>query len=114
VYLLPDRNLGLAVLTNQESGNAFEAITYFIVDHYLQPPKTDWLAAYQAVQARALKTLADAERRSAAKRNEESSPSLLLSAYAGRYNDAWYGRHRGHACGRSTLVALHEDADTVW
>jgi CubicO group peptidase (beta-lactamase class C family) len=91
VYLLPDANLGVAVLTNQESGEAFDAITYFIVDHYLHAPKTDWLSAYQAAQARTLANIADQEKKAVQARNSASRPSLPLASYAGTYRDAWYG-----------------------
>src|SRR5205085_5784900 len=33
--MIPDQRLGVVVLTNQESGEAFNAITYHVIDHYL-------------------------------------------------------------------------------
>ena len=33
--MIPDLNVGVAVLTNQESTPAFDAITFRILDHYL-------------------------------------------------------------------------------
>jgi hypothetical protein len=89
--LVPDAGLGISVLTNQESGEAFDAITYFIVDHYVQAPRTDWLAAYQAVHQRNLDDVASAERKAAQGRNAASQPSLPLPRYTGMYADPWYG-----------------------
>jgi len=91
VTLVPDLGLGVAVLTNQESGEAFSAITWGIVDHYLGAPGTDWIDAYQKVLARERKETAEAVNKAAASRNAASRPSLPLERYAGTYRDAWYG-----------------------
>ncbi|MDP2998091.1 MAG: serine hydrolase [Bryobacterales bacterium] len=91
VTLAPDRKLGIIVLTNQESGGAFNAITYTVLDHYLGAAATDWPQAFLEV---AKKQVADAEaavQKASAKRNAGSRPALELPAYAGRYRDAWYG-----------------------
>jgi CubicO group peptidase (beta-lactamase class C family) len=89
--LVPDRKLGVMVLTNQESGAAFEAITYRILDAYLGAPGTDWLAAYRAVTARFDSITAAEEARTGAARDTTSRPSLAPSKYAGTYADDWYG-----------------------
>jgi hypothetical protein len=52
LMMVSDLRLGVAVLTNQESGAAFEAITYHVLDHYLNAPPFDWVAGYKAVLAR--------------------------------------------------------------
>ena len=52
VLLVPDIGLGVSVLTNQESGEAFNALAYFVVDHYLGATGTDWVAQYNAVRGR--------------------------------------------------------------
>jgi CubicO group peptidase (beta-lactamase class C family) len=92
VMMFPDHQLGIAVLTNQESGAAFDAIAYRIADHYLgATPAIDWLDAYQKVGARQQTSFREAEQRAASTRNTSSRPSLPLSGYAGTYSDAWYG-----------------------
>jgi CubicO group peptidase (beta-lactamase class C family) len=91
VTMVPDLKLGIVVLTNQQAGGASQAVTYTILDHYLNAPETDWVAPFLA-QAR--KGEADAEeavKKAAAKRNANSRPSLPSASYAGRYRDAWYG-----------------------
>ena len=45
--MIPDERLGIAVLTNQESGAAFDSIAYRIADHYLGGSATDWIDAYR-------------------------------------------------------------------
>ena len=91
VTLLPERNLGIAVLTNAESTEAFSALTWQIVDHDLGAPATDWTAAYLKLQARAEAETAKALGSSAAARDASSEPSLPPAKYAGTYTDAWYG-----------------------
>jgi CubicO group peptidase (beta-lactamase class C family) len=91
VVMIPDANLGVAVLTNQESGAAFNAIVYHIVDHYLDAPAIDWLETYQKVSAGQKNAAAQAVRRAALQRNTASRASLPLSQYAGTYTDDWYG-----------------------
>ncbi len=91
VMMFPDAGLGISVLTNQESGDAFDAIAYRIADHFLGLPPTDWADAYEKVNARRRAALVATERKAAAARNTASRPSLPLSGYAGKYADAWYG-----------------------
>jgi CubicO group peptidase (beta-lactamase class C family) len=91
VALIPDLNLGVVVLTNQEAGGAFQAITYHILDHYMNASATDWTTAYRTVAERGLAAAKEAEGKQQSARNANSKPSLPLEKYAGRYNDAWYG-----------------------
>jgi CubicO group peptidase (beta-lactamase class C family) len=91
VTLIPELNLGIAVLTNQESGDAFSSLTWHIVDHYLGAPATDWVDAFLKDRARRDARTAEAMKKAAAARNAASKPSLALEKYAGTYTDAWYG-----------------------
>ena len=91
VTLLPELNLGIAVLTNQESGEAFSSLTWQIVDHYLGAPKTDWVEAYLKAKARQEARTAEALKKASAAREATSKPSLPLEKYAGTYTDSWYG-----------------------
>jgi CubicO group peptidase (beta-lactamase class C family) len=91
VTLVPELNLGIAVLTNQESGEAFSSLTWHIVDHYLGIPARDWVDAYLKVRTRQETRTAEAMKKASAARNAASKPSLALEKYAGTYSDAWYG-----------------------
>jgi CubicO group peptidase (beta-lactamase class C family) len=91
VAMIPDLNVGVAVLTNQESGGAFDAIAFHILDHYLATPAFDWIDGYKKAQTRNEASTADADRRAASARDAGSKPSLPLAKYAGTYRDAWYG-----------------------
>lgn len=91
VAMLPNRGVGVAVLTNMESGAAFNALTWYLLDHYLGAPDHDWVEAYAQVERRAAAALTRERDAAAEARNTESTPSLPLPAYAGTYRDAWYG-----------------------
>lgn len=91
VTMIPSERLGVAVLTNQESGDAFNAITLAAIDAYLGVRALDYLAFYAARRDSARARLAQTARRVAAARDSTSGPSLALAKYAGRYTDAWYG-----------------------
>jgi CubicO group peptidase (beta-lactamase class C family) len=91
VTMIPEKRLGVAVLTNQESSSAFNAITYHALDAFLGTPPPDYLAYYTARRDSVRAHLAHATERAAATRDSMSGPSLALAKYAGRYEDAWYG-----------------------
>jgi len=91
LMMLPNRKIGVVVLTNQESGAAFQSIGLRVLDHYLGVAPFDWLGGYSTLMARRDSIFASRVRETAAARNAESRPSLPLKAYAGRYVDAWYG-----------------------
>jgi CubicO group peptidase (beta-lactamase class C family) len=91
VMLVPELKLGVIVLTNQEAGGAFSSITMAILDQYMKPPATDWIAAFDAAAKQRAKNAAEVVKKAGAKRNAASTPSLALAGYAGRYRDPWYG-----------------------
>jgi hypothetical protein len=91
VALVPEENLAVVVLTNQESGGGRDAIAYRVLDAFLGAPATDWIPAFKEAErvdeahARAV----EGEHRAA--RAATTRPSLPLARYAGPYRDAWYG-----------------------
>ncbi|MBZ5680902.1 MAG: serine hydrolase [Acidobacteriia bacterium] len=91
VMLVPDESLGVVVLTNAEEGGAFDSILYHVLDHYLNLPPTDWIAAHKAVDDKEAKDAAETMKKAEGARDANSKPSLPLEKYAGVYNDAWYG-----------------------
>lgn len=92
VWLVPEEKLGIVVLTNQEESGALSAVGYRVLDHYLQVPPSDWVAAYQAVRREKLAKAAAAEKKQAEARSRNTRAALDLARYAGEYADAWYGR----------------------
>jgi len=106
--MIPDLNLGVVVLTNQEETGAHAAIAWTVVDHYLAAPATDWVTVFHDL-AKAEAARGEAEvKKAAGSRNANSRPSLPVAAYAGRYRDPWYGdvaiEERG---GKLTIAMTH-------
>lgn len=91
VMMIPQLKIGVAVLTNQESSEAFDAIGYTIVDALIGAPKTDWLKGFEQYREFADARVAAADKATATKRDSVSHPSLPLASYVGVYHDAWYG-----------------------
>ncbi|HYC33910.1 MAG TPA: serine hydrolase [Gemmatimonadales bacterium] len=91
VAMLPELRLGVAVLTNQESGAAFNSIAYRVLDHYLGAKPLDYPGIYAGIARRNAADLERQSRAAAAARDSASGPSLPLPGYAGTYRDRWYG-----------------------
>jgi CubicO group peptidase (beta-lactamase class C family) len=91
VVLVPEEDLAMVILTNQQSGYAFNAIYQQILNEYLELPKKDWIAYYHEKQqtntAKEQKRLAKA----AESVDKNSAHSLVLREYAQTYVDDWYG-----------------------
>jgi CubicO group peptidase (beta-lactamase class C family) len=91
VAMIPDLRVGVAVLTNQESGAAFDAIAYRVLDYYIGAKSPDYPALFQQLVAANQKKIREAEHKAAGSRDSTSGPSLPLARYAGTYRDPWYG-----------------------
>ncbi|UPG91884.1 serine hydrolase [Luteibacter aegosomaticola] len=89
--MVPDLHLGIVVLTNQESGAAFQAVTMRALDAFMDAPKTDWIAAYAASVKKAEGNADDSMKKHEADRMKGAKPSLPLDGYVGTYRDPWYG-----------------------
>jgi len=92
VTLVPGLKLGVVVLTNQETGAAFNAVTYRVLDAYLNAAsKTDWVAVYDKAVKHAQGKADESWKEHQAARDAKAKPSLPLAKYAGTYRDPWYG-----------------------
>lgn len=92
--MLPDQKVGVVVLTNMESGGAFNSITRRVLDHYLGVPAArvpDYPAIYKRQEDRGHASADSVMRAAFAKRDSASRPSLAPARYAGTYADPWYG-----------------------
>ena len=96
VMLVPEQNLGVVILTNAESGGAFDALLYHVLDHYLGAPKTDWVAAFESAEDQRSAQNASFMKEQDAQRESGAKPVLALEKYAGVYQDAWYGSATVH------------------
>jgi len=91
LVMVPELELGIAVLTNQESGQAYNSVIYSVLDQAMGAAPADWLSAYQKVRDRERASTAALVKRAAVKRDAAAKPALALADYAGTYEDAWYG-----------------------
>jgi len=89
--LIPEKRLGVVVLTNQESLEMCFSVTLRIVDRYLGIEDYDWTKVWADQAEAGRSAAAETERKLAAARPTDSRPSLPPERYAGTYADAWYG-----------------------
>jgi len=90
VTLIPDKNVGFAIVINSEDGEIVLGLMYELLDHYLGLPANGWPEKFSTYKqerlAGAVKALAAMSATPA-----KVGPSLPLARYAGTYADAWYG-----------------------
>ncbi|HEY3948915.1 serine hydrolase [Phenylobacterium sp.] len=92
VSLVPEKGLGVIVLTNQQSGAAMSAIMMSLLDAFVGAPKRDWVAYYSARDAEQAKLGAGADQKAdAAIAAAGGQAALPLDAYVGVYHDVWRG-----------------------
>ncbi|MBD2754407.1 serine hydrolase [Spirosoma validum] len=94
VTLLPERQLGIIVFTNQQSGAAFSAITNTIKDSYLGIQPTDWIKVYservKKGQDEAGKITNDIWA-SIEKEQKTNVAKIDFASFTGTYRDNWFG-----------------------
>ena len=92
--LIPDLKLGIVVLTNQQSGAAFNTITNTIKDSYLGIEDRNWLKTYDDKMKKAENTYEqqkkDAYTKSEAFRKDKNLQPKA-EQFIGTYNDQWFG-----------------------
>ncbi len=93
VTLLPELNLGIIVLTNQQNGAAFNAITNTIKDSYLNLKSDDYVTLYSS-QRKEKVVSADKitdEVWSTVAQNSKDKIKVDAKKYVGTYKDNWLG-----------------------
>ncbi len=94
ITMIPEINLGIIVLTNQQEGGAFRSITNQILDGYFGKTGRDWVADLSASRQKSLaeaKVITDKVAAEVAKAAASDGATLDPSAVAGKYADAWLG-----------------------
>lgn len=93
VVMFPQLKLGIVVLTNQQQGLAFMAISNTIKDHYLGLPETDWVKIMNDYLSRSVEE-ADKITEEVWKKVEENKKSKNNPSHTellGTYKDNWFG-----------------------
>jgi len=91
VVLVPEEDLAMVILTNQQSGYAFNAIYYQILNEYLELPEKDWVDFYHDISKKNKAAEKNRLAEAASNVDKNSRHSLPLKAYAQTYTDDWYG-----------------------
>ena len=91
VVVLPEQNVGFAIAVNSEDGELVRGLMYELADHYLDLPRADWPATFQAYKAKKVAGGLALLKASAAT-PVRSKPSVPPGALAGAYADPWYGK----------------------
>jgi len=91
VVLLPEQNVGFAIAINSEDGELVRGLMYELADHYLDKPKADWPATFQAYKAKKVRQGLELVKAKEA-RPVKSTPSLPPASLVGTYADPWYGK----------------------
>jgi len=90
VCFVPEEKLGIAILTNQDNQNFFEALRYQILDAYLDVKFTNRSAFFLPYQQQDMKELKEKVSKLKA-RVLGSKPNLTLEQFVGTYNHTLYG-----------------------
>ncbi len=85
IVLVPEKNLGVIVLTNGESIIPFAATNY-IIDSYVSGTTKDWMADYLVAQKKG-----DAEKKTIDLPKNKVHSDITLPDIAGTYEDKMYG-----------------------
>lgn len=92
--LIPDMKLGIVVLTNQQSGVAFNTITNTVKDSYLGIPDRNWLKTYGERMAKA-EEMYNKQKKEAFDKSDAFAKQKDLhpktEQFSGTYNDVWFG-----------------------
>jgi len=111
VIMVPDQKLGIAILTNAESGGAMNSLYFRVLDHYLGGDAPDWIELVKEVETETLQKDQAAQNKANASRAAKSRPSLPLAAYDGEYEDVWYGKVAIKAVGSKRMLSFSKTAD---
>ncbi len=94
ITLLPQQKLGIIVLTNQQSGAAFQSITNTIKNYYLKLPYQDFVVEYQNRVHQNNNQAEEIVKKiwTTVDNNKKAATSVMaLDQLVGNYKDAWFG-----------------------
>ena len=92
--LIPDMKLGIIVLTNQQSGAAFSAITNTVKESYLGMPEKDWVKLYGDRMTKVNADYDKGKKEVFAKSEnfkKDKTAQIKNEQIVGTYTDPWFG-----------------------
>lgn len=112
VLLVPESKLGIAILTNAESGGALNALQYRLLDQYMTgSAPIDWIKLIADDEDRKHADELARLKKTSTARVAASKPSLALDAYEGQYSDPWYGPMSIKREGRKLVMSFARTPD---
>jgi hypothetical protein len=111
VLLVPESKLGIAILTNAESGSSLSALQYRLLDQYLNVAPTDWIGRVAEMEREMSEKEAARLKKETATRAAASKPALPLASYEGDYEDAWYGKATIKRTGNKLVLSFAKTPD---
>jgi hypothetical protein len=91
VFMVPEENFGLVILTNMNGTSLPAALARRIADLYIGGAKRDWSADYLAFTKEGQRRAALSAQNTENSRVKDTKPSLPLEKYAGTYENEMYG-----------------------
>ncbi|MCC9165821.1 serine hydrolase [Pontibacter harenae] len=94
ITMIPELNLGIIVLTNQQEGGAFRSIADQIKDGYFNMSGTDRVTQYATARKQQLEQankLTESVWKEIAAVQKANNTQTELAVYTGVYHDAWFG-----------------------
>lgn len=92
VMMVPDKKVGVCVLSNLRPSLVPEAVCKTVLDHLLGLPAEDWVKFHVEAQAGLDGQVALGRFNRAALRKKDTKPTLPPPKYAGKYDEPAYGR----------------------
>ena len=89
--LVPEKQLGIAILTNRGQSDLPNALSYRLLDAYLGAPPRDWSADMLRLAEERTEKRAEERKALLAQQVPDTKPSLPLPRYAGAYESTLYG-----------------------
>ena len=89
--MIPEEKIGIAVLTNKLPGNAYAAVSNFLIESLLGMTPSDWVQTYLDIEKEGKEKEEQAKKQRDDSRAKDTSPSLGLEKYAGEYESAILG-----------------------
>lgn len=94
ITMIPELNLGIIVLTNQQEGGAFVSITNTIKDGYLGKNRMDWVAQLSGNRKESLFSAThstDSIWRQISAEQKSGKSGTNINLFTGVYKDVWFG-----------------------
>jgi CubicO group peptidase (beta-lactamase class C family) len=108
LYLIPEKNTGIAVMINSEDGAARRAVAFDLVDYYLGLPKRDWNGDLKKLMDGMVASSEQALKAQPEQVHPNNNSSLPIGSYAGVYRDPWYGTATISSKGKGLWMSFDE------